>query len=173
MSSVEAIVEAYRRRNAKQKQKEQQQQPKVSTAMQAVPVNMVAPPLDDPDETDADSATSDQEMEEFPLLSRETTSMEAGVMGACFGERSKEHDSYAHDVRFGRPDFGALASEEATRLLSLQDIHNTSLNEPPRLHAVTCGPESMVNAVRDGCETARKTSNQRVRVEFSAVRRSA
>ena len=65
MSSVEAIVEAYRRRNAKQKQKEQQQQPKVSTAMQAVPVNMVAPPLDDPDETDADSATSDQEMEEL------------------------------------------------------------------------------------------------------------
>ena len=61
MSSIEAIVEAYRRRNAKQKQ----QQPKVSTAMQAVPVNMVAPPLDDPDETDADSANSDQEMEEL------------------------------------------------------------------------------------------------------------
>jgi ferredoxin-NADP reductase len=124
-------------------------------------------------EDESESISFDQEMEEFPLLSRETTSMEAGVMGACFGERSKEHDSYAHDVRFGRPDFGALASEEATRLLSLQDIHNTSLNEPPRLHAVTCGPESMVNAVRDGCETARKTSNQRVRVEFSAVRRSA
>ena len=116
------------------------------------------------------SDSSDLELEDLPLLRRETTSMEAGLIGGCFRETVKEHD-----LLFGRPDFESLVSEEVTRLLSVQDAstHNTRHNAISTLNVVTCGPRSMMIAVRDGCETAAMISNQRVRIKLSEVYRSA
>ena len=96
--------------------------------------------------------------------------MEAGLIGGCFRETVKEHD-----LLFGRPDFESLVSEEVTRLLSVQDAstHNTRHNAISTLNVVTCGPRSMMIAVRDGCETAAMISNQRVRIKLSEVYRSA
>ena len=121
------------------------------------------------------SDSSDLELEDLPLLRRETTSMEAGLIGGCYRETAKEHDLYTHDVLFGRPDFDSLVNEEVTRLSSLQDAstHNTRRYSISTLNVVTCGPKSMMIAVRDGCETARKISSQRMRIKLSEVYRSA
>lgn len=121
------------------------------------------------------SDSSDQELEDLHLLSGETTSMEAGLIGGCHRETAKEHDLYTHDVLFGRPDFDSLVNEEVTRLSSLQDAstHNTRRYSISTLNVVTCGPKSMMIAVRDGCETARKISSQRMRIKLSEVYRSA
>ena len=120
------------------------------------------------------SDSSDQELEDLHLLSGETTSMEAGLIGGCHRETAKEHDLYTHDVLFGRPDFDSLVNEEVTRLSSLQDAstHNTRRYSISTLNVVTCGPKSMMIAVRDGCETARKISSQR-RCESSSQKFTA